>query len=97
MIPIIKSPQYERDLAEIWNYIAQHNPDAADAVVTAIEHTIGLLGQFPRIGALSPHLAPGLRRTGWREYLIYYRVREDMVEIVRAFHGRRNITPKMFG
>src|SRR5688572_9914539 len=97
MIPIVKSPQYEDDLAEVWRHIAQHDPRATDAVVVAIERTIELLGEFPRIGTPCPHLAPGLRRTGWRDYLIYYRVRADMVEIVRALHGRRNITPKMFG
>jgi plasmid stabilization system protein ParE len=57
MIPIYRSPQYERDLAEIWNYIAQHNPDAADGAVLAIEQTIKLLGEFPRIGALCAHLS----------------------------------------
>ena len=97
MISIFKSPQYDLDLAEIWNYIAQHNPNAADGALTAIEQTIELLGEFPRIGTLCPQLAPGLRRTGWREYLIYYRVGEDKVEIVRVLHGRRDITPKMFG
>jgi toxin ParE1/3/4 len=96
MIPILKSPQYERDLAEIWLHIAQHNPDAADRVVMAIENTIELLGEFPGIGAPCPHLGPGLRRTLWREYLIYYRIRQDRVEIVRTLHGRRNITPRSF-
>ena len=96
MIPIVKSPQYERDLAEIWSNIARNNPTAADRVVTAIENTIELLGEFPGIGAACPHLAPGLRRTLWQDYLIYYRVRSDRVEIVRALHGRRNITSKTF-
>jgi plasmid stabilization system protein ParE len=58
MISIVKSPQYELDLGEIWNYIAQHNSHAADGAVTAIEQTIELLGEFPRIGTLCPHLAP---------------------------------------
>ena len=55
-----------------------------------------LLGQFPGIGTPCPHLAPGLRRTLWREYLIYYRLSEGRVEIVRALHGRRNATPDQF-
>ena len=97
MIPIVKSPQYERDLAEIWHCIARDNPLAADRVVTAIENTIELLSEFPGIGVACPHLAPGLRRTLWREYLIYYRAGPDKVKIVRALHGRRNITPKAFG
>jgi plasmid stabilization system protein ParE len=35
MIPIVKSPQYERDLTEIWLHVAQSNPVAADRVVMA--------------------------------------------------------------
>ena len=50
MIAIVKSPQYERDIAEIWLHIAQQNPGAADRVVMAIENMIELLGEFPRIG-----------------------------------------------
>ena len=96
MISIVKSPQYERDIAEIWHHIAQHNPGAADRVVMAIENTIELLGEFPRIGTQCPHLAPGLRRTLWRQYLIYYRFSPNKVEIVRALHGRRNVTPHEF-
>ncbi len=96
MIPIVKSPQYERDMEEIWDHIAHHNPDAADRVVMAVERVIELLGEFPGIGTPCPHLAPGLRRTLWREYLIYYRLSENKVEIVRALHGRRNVSPDQF-
>ena len=96
MISIVKSPQYERDIAEIWHYLAQHNTEVADRVVMAIEDTIELLGDFPGIGTPCPHLAPALRRTLWREYLIYYRLREDRIEIVRALHGRRDIGPALF-
>jgi len=96
MISIVKSPQYERDMVEIWHHIAQHNLDAADRVVVAIETTIETLSQFPGIGTPCPHLAPGLRRTLWREYLIYYRISANTVEIVRTLHGRRNITPNQF-
>jgi len=84
MIPIVKSPQYERDMVEIWDHIAQHNPDAADRVVMAVESMIELLGEFPGIGTPCPHLAPGLRRTLWREYLVYYRLSEEGGDRARA-------------
>jgi toxin ParE1/3/4 len=96
MVTIVKSPQYERDITEIWDHIALHNADAADRAVMAIEDTIELLGDFPGIGTPCPHLAPGLRRTLWREYLIYYRLRDNWIEIVRVLHGRRNIAPDLF-
>jgi toxin ParE1/3/4 len=96
MTSIVRSPQYERDLTEIWDQIEQQNADAADRVVMAIERTIELLPQFPRIGTPCPHLAPGLRRMLWRDYLIYYRLRDNVVEVVRVLHGRRHITSKFF-
>ena len=96
MKTIIKSPQYEQDITAIWDQIAQHNAEAAERVVMAIEDRIDLLGSFPRLGTPCPHLAPGLRRMQWRSYLIYYRLRNDMVEVVRALYGRREITPGSF-
>jgi toxin ParE1/3/4 len=93
---IIKSPQYEADLAVIWGHIAVDSEVAADRVIAAIEDTIELLQSFPGIGAPCPHLAPGLRRTMWRRYLIYYRVRGQSVELVRVLHGSRDITERMF-
>jgi toxin ParE1/3/4 len=94
MTRILKSPHYERDLAEIWAHIAKDSVETADRVVTAIEETIELVAEFPGIGSPCPHLADGLRRTMWREYLIYYRARADVIEIVRALHGRRKIAPE---
>lgn len=96
MTPIVKSPQYERDMVEIWHHIAAHDPDAAVRVVMAVETMIELLSEFPGIGTPCPHLAPGLRPTVWRERLIYYRLNDNRVEMVRALHGRRNVTPDQF-
>ena len=80
----------------IWDQIAQHNPRAAERVVMAIEDTIELLVDFPRLGTPCPHLAPDLRRIRWRSYLIYYRLRDDLVELVRVLYGRREITSQSF-
>lgn len=96
MIPIVKSPQYERDVDEIWTHIARDSAVAADRTIMAIEDVIELLGHFPGIGVPCPHLAPGLRRTAWREYLIYYRPSRDRIEVARVLHGRRNISAKLF-
>lgn len=96
MIAIIRSPQYERDLTEIWDQIGRQDANAVERVLAAIEDTVELLALFPRIGTPCPHLAPGLRRMLWREYLIYYRLRNEVVEIVRVLHGRRNISSRFF-
>ena len=71
MIRVIRSPQYAQDLEAIWLYIAADSERAADRVVEAIEDTVDVLRDFPGLGTACPHLAPGLRRTRWRRYLIY--------------------------
>jgi len=37
----------EDDVTEIWQYIAQDNPDAATAFVLRLEEQIGTLERFP--------------------------------------------------
>ena len=96
MLKIVKSPQFDQDVSEIWSYIARDNEAAADRAVMAIEGRIEMLAEFPGLGTMCPHLAPGLRRTMWRDYLIYYRVAVDTVQLVRVLHARRNITSGQF-
>ena len=39
MLRILKSPEAENDLDEIWLYIAQDNPGCADKLLDEIEET----------------------------------------------------------
>jgi toxin ParE1/3/4 len=93
---VVTSPQFEADVAGLWTYIAERNVPAADRVVEAIERKIDLIAAFPGIGTLCPHLAPELRRTFWRDYLIYYREKGALIELVRVLHARRDISPGAF-
>ena len=43
-------PEVENDLAEIWEFIAQDSPSAADKVIADILDTIEGLVQFPHRG-----------------------------------------------
>jgi plasmid stabilization system protein ParE len=45
MPTIVKRPQAEADLDEIWWYIAQDNPDAADRMLDRIEESCNMLNQ----------------------------------------------------
>ena len=89
-------PQYENDLETIWLRIAANNADAADLAVIAIERTIARLAEFPGMGLACPHLAPDLRRVLWRDYVVFYRWRDECVELVRVLHGRRKISSSSF-
>ena len=96
MTRIVRSPQFAADLESIWLAIATKSPNSADRVVIAIDRTVGYLRDFSKIGTSCDHLAPGLRRLLWREYLIFYRVKADHIELVRVLHGRRDIKSEDF-
>jgi toxin ParE1/3/4 len=49
------------DLAEIWFYIAQDNPDAADKFMRALVSRFPLLAAMPEMGRQREELAPRLR------------------------------------
>ena len=78
------------DLIEAQNFIARENPAAAAAVAQRIWDASTNLCDHPNIGR--PGHVPGTRE--WvvtdTPYLIVYRVKNDAVEILRVWHGRRN-------
>ena len=76
-----------RDLASLRAYIAQDRPVAAERQVERILAAAVRLAQFPESGR------PG-RRAGTCElvvsqtpYLVPYRVRGELVEVLRVLHG----------
>lgn len=86
-----------RDLIEQATYIAQDNLDASDRFLAAAEETFKQLARMPAMGRLRefshPKLA-GIRQQsikGFRKYLVFYRITESCVEILRVLHVARDI------
>jgi plasmid stabilization system protein ParE len=78
-----------RNLGDEANYIAAEDPAAASLVVERVLQAVAMLEEQPGIGR------PG-RVHGTRElivpkilYLVPYRVRGEVVEILRVFHTSR--------
>jgi toxin ParE1/3/4 len=92
------------DTREIYEYIAEHNPSAADAFIAALNSAAELLIATPEIGSPRYSDHPDLRGMrfsplkGYENYLLFYRVlaTEQVVEIVRIVHGARDL-PALFG
>lgn len=80
------------DLLEAWAYIAEHNLDAADGVLDAIEREALLLATQPLMGRARPELGAGLR--SWpteTPYILFYETDADGITIIRALHHARDI------
>jgi len=81
------------DLEEIWLFIAQDNPEAADRFIRVIVSRFPTLTSMPYLGRQREDLSAGLRSFPVQKYIIFYRPREDGVEIVRVLHGARDFPP----
>ena len=83
------SPQAHADIVDIHEYIAQHSPRAATAVVAQIRMTSLLLARYPSLGRETD--LPGVRvfPTARYPYLVYHRVIADEVVIIHVRDGRR--------
>jgi toxin ParE1/3/4 len=89
MVTLKRTAQAEEDLIEIWLYIAQENPDAADRMLDQFENKFSLLAQQPQLEPARPDIAPDLRYFPVGSYLVLYRETPGVVEIVRVVHGAR--------
>jgi len=81
------------DLDEIWFYIAQDDPDAADQFIQAVVSRFPKLASRPETGRQREELAARLRSFPVGNYIIFYRPMENGIEIARVLHGARDFPP----
>lgn len=98
MSQYILAPKVTSDLADIWQHIADDNPDAADRVMDAFSTAFAKLAIIPGMGHLRSDLADQtLRLWPVYSYLIVYRSQTDPLEIVRVLSGYRDIAALLIG
>ncbi len=88
------SAQAERDLEDIWAYIARDNEQAADTLIDEIIERFPKLANFPEMGKKRDNLLEGLRSFPVKRYVIFYRRRDQGVEIFRILNQARNVESK---
>lgn len=87
-----KTAQAEEDLIDIWLYIAQDNPDAADRLLDTFEQKGLLLADNPELGQARPDIAEDFRYLPVGRYLMLYRVIPGGIELVRVVQGMRQLS-----
>ncbi len=91
MARLFQSPQAIQDFDDIWFYIAQDNPPAADCFIDLLLEKALALSMDPLIGRARPDLAPDLRSFPVKAYMLYYRPISDGIELVRILHSSRDV------
>jgi toxin ParE1/3/4 len=79
------------DLEDIWLYVAQYSPDAADQLLDRIYQTCAKLADAPRLGRSRDELVVGLRSLPVGDYLVFYRPMRDGIEVARILSGYRDL------
>jgi toxin ParE1/3/4 len=83
------------DLTALFDWIASDNPAKAAAFLDQLDQTIRHLESHPFLGRTPRD--EKLQNFGYRvlviqSYLVFYIVRERIIEIHRVVHGSRNLT-----
>jgi toxin ParE1/3/4 len=88
------SRRAERELREIWQYIAARNPTAADRPLLRIDRKLQRLRTLPEIGSLRSDIRQGLRMLVEGNYLLLYEYdpANNTVELVTVVDGRRDLS-----
>jgi addiction module RelE/StbE family toxin len=94
---VVFSGQAQAGLRDIALYIARHNPVRARSFVREIQARARAIGEMPRAHPLVPRYADrGIRRCPYRDYLIFYRVDDDVVSVVHIQHAARDYEAILF-
>ena len=94
---VLWSPEGERDLLTLWRHLRREaGPEIADRHVHAIVNKGLALARGPFQGRPRDEIRDGLRSIYCSPHVIFYRVRDGAVEIVRVLHERQDVG-KVFG
>ena len=91
---IVQSPLGTQDLLDIWIHLEiSVSAEFADEQLRAIGRAWEVLAEWRDYGRTRDEVCEGLRSVRCERYVIFYRVKENAVEIVRVLDERRDVNP----
>jgi plasmid stabilization system protein ParE len=90
---IFLSPEAEDDLIQAAEYLDRETGNAVfgHRLHDEIDHVMNLIVENPLMGRARPDLQNGLRGFPHGQYTIFWRLRENEIEIVRVLHQRQDV------
>lgn len=86
------SPEAVADLDSIWDYyVRAAGHGTAGKFMREIDGVVRLLEEHPRAGRSRDELRQGIRSIVAGMHVVFYRVSNDVPQIVRILDGRRDI------
>ena len=89
---VLRTERAAVDLIDILTYLRARSPTLADSFERDFDEKTRLLAQFPLMGRDRSDLAPRVRGSLVKPYVILYRPLDDGIEIIRIIHGSRDVS-----
>jgi len=84
------------DLEEIWLYTVEHwSVEQADRYYNLIFDEIAYICKNEDAGKSIEHIRKGYRAAKVKSHLIFYKISNDVIEIVRILHERMDIENRL--
>lgn len=91
MRDVTRAPAAEEDIAAALEYLDRFSAPAAEELAEEIDRRCHLLAAQPLVGRPRDDLRPGIRSSVVGRYVLFYRVTDTRIEVVRFLHGSRDI------
>ncbi len=94
---VVITDEADADLEHIVDYIAANNPRRADTFVQELVERCLRLAEMPRAFPLVPRYEhTGVRRRPYGEYLIFYRIGAESIDVLHVLNGAMNYEAILF-
>lgn len=94
---LVFMPSAEADLEAIGDWIAADNPARALSFLTELKLICDVLPDMPRMFPLVPRYEEqGVRRLPHGDYLVFYRIADERVEVLHVINAARDYDALLF-
>lgn len=99
-LEVVYSTSAETDLENIYDYVSVHlmNPETARRLILRIMESIESLNTMPLRFPIyfdEPWRSQSIRFFPCANYLIFYRLNKDRVEVIRVIYKKRDMSQQM--
>jgi toxin ParE1/3/4 len=95
-LPFVISKKAVSDLEEIWFYTFEKwSKEQADRFYNLIFNEINYICKNVRAGKSMEHVRKGYRATKVKSHLIFYKIVNDTIEIIRILHEQMDIENRL--
>lgn len=86
------SIEADQDISDIYDYtLLEFGDDQAIAYLADLEPILLKLVKFPELGRERTAIRAGLRSSAYQNHVIFYRILETHIRVVRVLHGSRDL------